>query len=360
MFENMPVLNKWTELFAAFGTWQYIIAAAAAFLFFLLTRGFFTGIIFRFLLGFAKKTRTDLDNNLLAAFQNPVKSLFIVVGVYFALLILPLKAEVYLVLSPIYRTLVIFFVAQGFYLVADKNNYLELHEKYGVDLTLLNFFSKIVRVLIVVLALLMVIQTWGYNVGGFLAGLGLGGLAIALAAQDTAANVFGGIMIILDNPFSVGDWIETPEVEGTVEEISFRSTKVRTFAQALVTVPNSVLAGKAVTNWSRMGKRRVVFHLSIKYSTPPEKLKQCMEKIRSMLQNHPEVDQETLYVNFDRFGDSSLDILVYFFTKTTVWGEYLAVKEDVNIKIMEILSGEGVEFAYPSRAVYLENTGPSS
>jgi len=183
----------------------------------------------------------------------------------------------------------------------------------------------------------------------------LGGLAFALAAQDTAANVFGGIMIILDKPFSVGDWIYTPSVEGTVEEISFRSTKVRTFAHALVTVPNSVIANEALTNWSRMGKRRVTFKLDVKFTTPVESLQQALAKIRTMLQTHPEIHQDVIFVHFDQFTESGLGLFLYFFTRTTKWGEFLQVKEDVNFKILEILREEGVEIALPGRSIYVEN-----
>jgi len=143
-------------------------------------------------------------------------------------------------------------------------------------------------------------------------------------------------------------------VEGTVEDITFRSTKIRTFAQALVTVPNSSLANEPITNWSRMGKRRITFHLGVTYSTTRDKLEKCVKSIRKMLEEHPGIHKETIFVNFERFNDSSLDIFMYFFTNTTNWGEYLNVREDVNFRIMEILEQEGVSVAFPSRSIYIE------
>lgn len=225
---------------------------------------------------------------------------------------------------------------------------------WDIDRILIPFLSKSIRFVVVAIAISVVAQEWGYEIGGLVAGLGLGGLAFALAARDAVANIFGGIVIITEKPFSIGDWIETPSVEGTVEDITFRSTRVRTFAQALVTMPNSTLANEPITNWTRMGKRRITFHLGVTYSTPRHKLETSVRRIRNMLEQHPEIDQETLFVHFDKFAGSSLDIFLYFFTKTTDWGKWLEVKEDCNLKIMEILEEEGVSIAFPSTSVYFE------
>ena len=224
-----------------------------------------------------------------------------------------------------------------------------------IDKILLPFLSKVIRFIIIVLALSVILQEWDYDINGFIAGLGLGGLAFALAAQQTLANLFGGIVIITDKPFSIGDWILTPSVEGTVQDINFRSTKVRTFAQAVVTIPNATLANEPITNWTRMGKRRITFNLGVTYSTPKEKLEICVQEIKNMLQKHPGIHPETIFVNFDSFGASSLDIFLYFFTKTTNWGEFLQIKEDVNLKIMSILEKEGVSIAIPSTSIYFKN-----
>lgn len=160
--------------------------------------------------------------------------------------------------------------------------------------------------------------------------------------------------------FSINDWIKTPSVEGVVEGITFRSTKIRTFAQALVTIPNSTLANEPITNWTKMGKRQITFSLGLTYSTPREKIQVCVERIDCMLRNHEALDQDFILVHFSEFNESSLDIFLYFFTKTTAWAEYLRIKEDINLKIMEILEQENVSIAnvsiaFPSRSLYLEN-----
>ncbi len=225
----------------------------------------------------------------------------------------------------------------------------------ATDQILIPFLSKFARVILVALAVSVVAEEMGYNVNQFIAGLGIGGLALALAAQQTLSNIFAGFMIIIDKYFSVGDWIYSPSVEGVVEEVNFRTTKVRTFAKSLVTVPNAQLTSEAVTNWSKMPKRRVVFHLGVTYTTPREKLQQCVNDIRGMLENHPEVHKEKIMVFFEQFNDSSLDIFIYYFTVQTDWEEHLRVKEDVNFKIMELLENRGVSVAFPSRSIYFEN-----
>lgn len=197
-------------------------------------------------------------------------------------------------------------------------------------------------------------QEWGYDVKGFITGLGLGGLAFALAAQDTLSNIFAGVVIITDKPFSIGDWIKTPDVEGTVEDINFRNTRIRTFSQALVTVPNAKLTSSTITNWSKMGKRRVTFNLGVTYGTSREKLEICVKEIKNMLEKHPDIHKETINVTFDSFGSSSLDIFLYFFTNTTNWSEFMKIKEDVNFKILCILEKEDVSVAFPSRSIYIE------
>ncbi len=338
--------------------WLQLSIAVGIFIAFILFRKLFARYIFKIALRFTLKTKTDLDTNLLLAFEKPLQVLFVILGIFIALSYLPLDAGMNALLAKFFRSAVVAVLAAGTYNLFDNESFLfdELKEKFNFefDKILIPFLSKVIRALIIVLAITMVAETWDFEVGAFVTGLGLGGLAFALAAKDTAGNLFGGIVIITDKPFSIGDWIYTPSVEGTVEDISFRSTKVRTFAQALVTVPNATLANQPITNWTRMGRRQITFNLGVTYTTPRLKLKKCVESIRQMLKTHPDIHPQTIFARFNTFSDSSLDIFLYFFTKTTDWGEYLAVREDVNLKIMEILEIEGVSVAFPSRSIYFE------
>lgn len=345
-------LSRWTSIDIF---WIQAMLAVLIFFIFVLARGIFTRVIFKLVLGLSRRTKTDADEKILLAFEHPLKNIFFALGFYFALLYLPLSTTATGLVTTAFRSMVVAFVAWGFYNLTASMPFTGLGEKLRIDQALIDFLLKFLRLMIVVFAALMIIQQWGFDVNGFIAGLGLGGLAFALAAKDAVANIFGGIVLILDKPFTVGDWIFSPSVEGTVEEISFRSTKIRTFAQALVTMPNSVLANEPITNWTRMGKRRVYFRLAVTQVTPRERLKKCIERIKTVLEVHPGVHRETTYVCFDQFNESSLDILIYFFTVTTRFGDFLQVKEDVNFKIMAILEEEGVSIAPPRRSIYLEN-----
>jgi len=333
--------------------------AMGIFLIFFLSRKYLTSKIIALLSKPTRQTNTKLNNYLVIAFERPLRLFFIALGIYLALIYLPLSKEINILLSKIYRSTLIIIVAFGIYgLTGNYGTFAEEFTKIAgikIDRILIPFLTKASKLIIIVLSLSIILQEWEYDINGFIAGLGLGGLAFALAAQQTLSNVFAGIVIITDKPFSIGDWILTPSVEGTVEDINFRSTKIRTFAQAVVTVPNATLANEPVTNWSRMGKRRITFNLGVTYSTPRNKLEKCLIEIKNMLQNHEGIHPETIYVNFDSFGESSLNIFLYFFTNTTSWGEFIQIKEDINLKIITILENEGVSLAFPSTSVYFEN-----
>lgn len=356
MFQDYMIQwSSWIEI----DRWKPYAIAALIVLFFLLLRKIFTKYIFSLLLRASKRTSTNIDTDLLLAFEKPLRTMFIIIGLYFALNYIALPSGVESFVDKLFRSSFILLITWGVFNLTQESSkwFMRLGQKLAVDVDkiLLPFLSKIVRITVIVLAGAIVLEVWGYDINGLIAGLGLGGLAFALAAQDTLKNMFGGIVIITEKPFSLGDWIYTPSVEGTVEDITFRSTKIRTFAQALVTVPNSTLANEAITNWTRMGKRRITFYLKVAQKTPREKLSNSVQKIRDMLKNHPDIHQETLFVHFDQFGESSLDIYLYFFTKTTNWGEWLKIKEDCNLRMLAILEEEGVELACPRSSIMLED-----
>lgn len=338
--------------------WTEVVSALVILSLFTLLRKRGTQLILGLILRVTKGVNLGLNEETIKAFERPLRFFFVFTGLYLALNCLTILASFQMVLSKLFRSSFIFLCAWSvFNLTADSSRWLKkLGDKLdlNVDKIVLPFLAKLIRFIVVFLGLAIILDVWEYDINGFIAGLGLGGLAFALAAQDTLKNVFGGVVIITEKPFSIGDWIYTPSVEGIVEDITFRSTKIRTFAQALVTVPNSTLANEAITNWTRMGKRRITFYLKIHQDTPAERLESCVHKIREMLKNHPEIDQQTLFVHFDQFGESSLDIFLYFFTKTTVWGEWLAIKEDCNLKILAILAEEGVKLAFPRTEMVVE------
>lgn len=324
----------------------------------LLLKKVFANVILKNIKKLTSKTKTQVDAKIIWAIEKPAEFLFIVIGIYSAVGILGIPEQLEFFISALFRSIIAVSVFWALYRGAEIVTYLisKIVRKSGgfLDPILISFIQNSMRVVIVILAFIAVVQEWDYDVAGLLAGLGLGGLAFALAAQDTVANLFGGILIMLDRPFTIGDWIRTSEVEGTVEEIGFRSTKVRTFAHAIVVVPNSRLSKEGITNWSKMGKRQLAFTLGLTYSTTMEQMEECLEKIREMLRSHPEIDEEIIFAYFQKFGDSSLDIMIYCFTKTTKWEEFLKAQEDVNLKIMKILRDLNLSVAFPSRSIYIE------
>jgi MscS family membrane protein len=315
-------------------------------------------IISKFVAIVAKKLKIDDVDGLIKKVEPPIRMIFAIFGVWLALNILNLNVRIYAFFSTVFKMLVAFSFFWLLFQISDAiieffEDRSEFENK-NVSKTLFTLIRNALKTIIIIIGTITIIDLWGYNVGALLTGLGLGGLAFALAAQDTLANFFGSLMIMLDRPFVIGDWILTPTVEGTVEDIGFRSTKVRTFAQAVVSVPNSIVSNEPITNWTRMGKRRVHFTLGITYDTDSKKMKEVTKSIRNMLKLHKGVHPDTIMVYFENFGDSSLNIFIYFFTKTTQWEEYLEVKEQINLELMDILENLDVDVAFPSRSVYIE------
>lgn len=352
-FTETLTLDFWSDT----DFWLDLGVAILILVFFLLWRRLFTRFFFKMILSLSQRTPTDLFSYIVIAFDKPVRTFFVILGMFFALKAAPFEVMEAAILSKLMRSSVIFLIAWGIFNFIPSSSVLfsRLSSKldFEVDKIVMPFFTKILRFILIALTLSIVLEEWNYNVGGFVAGLGLGGLAFALAAQESLKNLLGGFIIVTEKPFSMGDWILTPSVEGVVEDISFRSTKVRTFAQAVVTVPNATLSNEPITNWSKMGKRQISFQLGLPFGTSREKIKTIVHRIENLLRNHPEVHQETILVRFDNFGTNSLNVFLYFFTSTVMWAEFLRVKEDVNLKIMEILEEEEVAIAIPTRNLHI-------
>lgn len=347
------------ESFVAYDNLINIGIALGIFLLFLLFRKLFAKYIFAILLKISKKAPTDLLENIFLSYKKPFQWLFIIIGIYIAADYFPYIERSDPLFLKIMRSSVIFIISWGLFNLSSTSSLLfkKLNEKYNfkIDAILIPILSKTIQIIIVAISITIIAQEFDYDVNGFVAGLGLGGLAFALAAKDALSNLFGGIVIITEKPFSIGDWIKTPSVEGTVEDITFRSTKIRTFAHALVTVPNATLANENITNWSKMGKRRITFNLELSGKTSKEQLKKVLDQIESLLKHHPEIHQETIFIRFDGFTDNGFTVFFYFFTKTINWGEFLKIKEEINFEIMEILENEDVSIAYPSRTLFVES-----
>ncbi len=213
------------------------------------------------------------------------------------------------------------------------------------------------RVFLIITGAVMILQNLGYSVSSLLAGLGIGGAAVAFASKDTIANVFGSLVIFIDRPFQVGDWVEIGDVEGTVETVQIRSTEIRTFANSLVTLPNAQMATTAINNWSRMRKRRLKIDLRLSPSTPADKVDAVVAGVRKIIDDDERFDSTFALVNFNNVSEWSLDILVYCFTSSTVWAQYMQTRQEFLLAVMRLLEKEGVPLALPARVVHTEGGG---
>lgn len=229
--------------------------------------------------------------------------------------------------------------------------------KKGRDVTSARILSRIIKITLIVVIILLYGEHFGMSLSGLLTFGGIGGIAVGMAGKDILSNFFSGIMLYFDRPFSIGDWVRSPDrnIEGTVAEIGWRMTKITTFDHRPLYVPNSVFSSISVENPGRMSNRRINTVVGLRYEDA-SKVGTIVNAIRQMLQTHADIDQQqTLLVYFNGFGDSSLNIMVYCFTRTTVWEEWLSVQQQVYLNIIDIVQSHGADFAFPSQTLYLNN-----
>ena len=308
----------------------------------------------------AKETLTVWDDALIEACRKPIVWLIWILGVNFAASIAAKKIESdwLLIIEPVNRLAVIFLGAlflNNFIKRAESNLIDPKFTSKPMDPTTVRAVARLLRAAILITSFLIAMQLFGYSVSGLLAFGGIGGIAVGFAAKDLLANFFGGLMIYLDRPFAVGDWVRSPdqEIEGTVEDIGWRLTRIRTFDKRPLYIPNCVFANISVENPSRMSHRRIFETIGIRYSDI-DKMDQIVHKVRSMLQSHRNIDSsETLIVNFNQFSSSSIDFFVYTFTKTTDWINFHQVKQEILLNISDIIISEGAEVAFPTTTIDL-------
>lgn len=322
------------------------------------------GALVRRLHRVADATSHNWDDVIISAMARPVRVVLWVVVAYLALEIYPVADALQAWALGAYDTALILALAWFFQrLIAGVSEEL-LRERQGAaasaDRATVLAVAKLLRVVLWVSAGLMVLQSLGVSISGLLAFGGIGGIAVGFAAKDLLANFFGGLSIYLDRPFSVGDWIRSPDksIEGTVEDIGWRLTRIRTFDQRPLYVPNASFLQISVENPSRMRNRRIYETIGLRYQDA-SKMGDVVAQVEAMLRSHPEIDLgRTLIVNFVSFGASSLDFFVYAFTKTTDWVTYHGIKQDVLLKILDIIHANGADVAYPTQTLHVEQAGP--
>lgn len=303
---------------------------------------------------FSKSGREHKRESLKESMQKPLSAFFALLGAFLGLY---LNFTTTAVLKG-FKIATILIICWAVVNYLSNNLFLLFH--FGEDAdnkmntTAIKFISNILKIVIISFAVVMVVSELGYNVNGLLTGLGVGGLAVSLAAQDAVSNLISGFIIVFEKPFIVGELIHTSTIQGFVEEVTMRSTKIRTLEDSVVTVPNSKLTDDAIYNISRMDKRLITFDFGILYSTPNNLIKKCQDDIKQYLIDDENILPAPVRVNFSKLDDSALNINVTCYTIKTDTNEYLSVFNDVNFKIKEIIENNGAEFAFPSRSVYIE------
>ncbi len=308
-----------------------------------------------------EKTKTAWDDIVFDALEKPLGFAFVIAGVGTALLLLdppeaPVNIRRFLEagLRAMAAVVLVWFVLRLVDGAADELSKIASKTESKLDDQALPIIRTSAKVFAVLIGAMVVVQNLGYSIGSLLAGLGLGGAAIALASKDTVANLFGSLVIFIDRPFQIGDWIKIGGIEGTVEEVGLRTTRIRTFANSLITLPNHLLTTSAIENWSAMEQRRISVNIGVTYGTSPDKLDELVKRFRQVLIDDERIAQDFFLVSFNNFGPSSLDIFVYCFTKTTNWAEYLQVRQEVFLQFMKVVEELGLSFAFPSQSLYVE------
>ncbi|MBT5309098.1 MAG: mechanosensitive ion channel family protein [Rhodospirillaceae bacterium] len=335
-----------------------ILIAAGIFLAFLLVRHLLTRFVINTLKALTKRTKTGLDDAAIDTLEEPLRLIPIILGAFFVFEYLELSGAFSTIADNIVRSLIAFCIFWGFLrLVTPLSVVLTKLEKVFTA-AMVDWLVKAVRAALIFIGAATILQIWGIEVGPILAGLGLFGVAVALGAQDLFKNLIAGILIIAEKRFNKGDWIKVDgTVEGTVETIGFRSTVVRRFDKAPVYVPNTKLSDSAVTKFTAMTHRRIYWQIGIEYRASVDQLRQVRDGIEAyVLENDAFAKPPAvpLFVRIDKFSDSSIDIMLYCFTRTTDWGKWLEIKEELAYAIKDIVEGAGCGFAFPSQSLYVE------
>ena len=323
----------------------------------ILLRRFVTTIIFNRLKRLAAKTETTLDDKLFPALEGPVTTFVMVTGIFAAVKVLKLSETTDRTIgygSTVAFSLVVFWgLLRAFGAVLDHMHEVAREKQMGVA-AFMPWIKKTLVAIFVVIGVLITVQSLGFNVSTILSGLGIGGLAFALAAQDTIANLFGSIVVAIDQPFKVGETVRIGANTGLVEDIGLRSTKIRLIDKSLVILPNKLVSSEAIVNLSRFTQRRVEQVIGLTYDTKPDQMAAIVEDVRQIILAEPTVDVTSVMVFFRDFSASSLDLWIVYLTTGDDFKEGLALRQRVNLAIMCAVAARGLSFAFPTQTMHLD------
>lgn len=358
--DSLNLVTDLTHFFRQFGldSWVlqvFVVILATAILTLVLRR------IFTRIQRGLDKTSTIWDNSAFTAIRPTVRALVWVVGLTFAVQLVPRDDDIIVfdAVGPIRDVAIVAIIAWFLirFIREAERNLTRARQEAGtpLDPTTVDAVTKLLRLSVLITTGLVILQTLGYSVSGVLAFGGVGGIAVGFAAKDLLSNFFGGLMIYLDRPFAVGDWVRSPdrEIEGVIENIGWRRTLIRRFDTRPLYVPNSTFTNIAVENPSRMQNRQIYEVIGIRYQDA-HLMADIVADVEAMLKSHDDIQSEGfMVVNFDSFAPSSLDFFIYCYTRTTGWAEFHRVKQDVLLKIHELISRHGAEIAFPTSTVHV-------
>ena len=340
-----------------------VVAAILVLLGFLGLRRVFFRFVVTSLHHVTRKAGTDVYDLLLSAVEKPLQFGFAVMGVYAAGQIISTSAPVGEAFDRLIRSLIALTLFWMLFRVVDPlssfmDRGIAVMGSSSMRDTMKSFFVRLAKFVVICLGIAAVFQEWGFNVAAVLGSLGLVGMAVALGARDFIENLFAGLTIFLDRMFERDNWIRTPDVEGIVEDIGFRATKIRRFDKALVTIPNGKLAREALVNFSRMTNRRIYWTIGVEYRTTQDQLRGIIHDIGEYVNASGDFERDPAktktFVFVDAFGASSINVMLYCFTRTTEWGEWLACKERLAYTVKNVVERHGAAFAFPSTSLYVE------
>lgn len=337
-----------------------VLLAAVTLLIIWLLRSVLTSLLFQPIRRFAENRENNVNAALLVEnLELPLRILIVAAGLALAAGILAIDRTTSTFVEHLTRTLIIIALALAIYnlvgFIVDSSMRLRNITGIQLDEQLIPFLKTLLRVSVLVFAGLIILQEWDFDISALIAGLGVGTLGISLAAQDTVSNLFAFTTIVSDRPFVVGEYIKTPDVEGVVDRVGSRTTRIRQLDQAYVTIPNSKLTNSAVLNWSRLTRRRLDFTLGVTYRTSASEMRVLLAHLREMLAAHEKVNPDSVVVRFVQFGDSALNIRIVAEVYEPNWAAFQAFLEEINLSIMEIVENLGLSIAFPTRSLYIEN-----
>lgn len=292
-----------------------------------------------------------------SAFYRPLQTLFVLIGCYIAMVILNLPESIMVIINKFMKISIILILANGISnIVSPKSILFEKilkNEKYKENKASLTFISKIIKTIVYIIAVFIIISEFGYNLNGIVTGLGLGSVVIALAAQDIAKSLLAGAVILLDKPFEIGDFVKVKDFTGTIENIKFRSTRLRLLDGSLLNVPNEVLMTETIENYNKMQKRRFETNLELMLDTKLDKVEKIVNIFKDELEKIDGVIEGSCEVHFNTITENGMNVFIYLYSNITQYNEYLNVTQKINLKIMELLEKEGISLAYKSQDIYI-------